>query len=101
MCLKTSEAMKKKRGAENIFLLFMAQEELFALTRWLSWLEHRLVHQRVAGSFLVRAHTWVAGLVPGWGLCRGVGSPWLFLFGIDVSLSPSLKKLVNISLDED
>ena len=40
---------------------------------WLSWLERRLVHQRVGVWFPVGAwfpegaHAWVAGLIPGWG----------------------------------
>ena len=37
------------------------------LARWLSWLEHHLVHQRLRVQFLVRAHNWVVGSIPGSG----------------------------------
>ena len=29
----------------------------FSLANWLSWLEHRPMHHKVAGSILVRVHT--------------------------------------------
>ena len=37
-----------------------------ALTGWFGWLEHCLVNQEV--TFVVRAHTQVVGLIPGWGV---------------------------------
>ena len=40
-----------------------------SLTRWLSWLEHHLIHQKVAYSIPVRSHTWVAGSIPGLDAC--------------------------------
>ena len=50
-----------------------------ALAGWLKWWEHCSIHQNIAGSIPVRAHTQVVGLIPG----RGVHRQQL----IDVSLS--------------
>ena len=38
-----------------------------ALTHVAQWVECRLTNQKVAGSFPVRAHSWVVGLIPPWG----------------------------------
>ena len=38
---------------------------------WLSWLDVVLQSKGLLVRFPVRAHAWVAGLVPGWGCVRG------------------------------
>ena len=35
---------------------------------WFGWLEHRPVTKGLQVQFLVRAHTWVMGLIPGPGM---------------------------------
>ena len=43
---------------------------LWAVVRWLSCLDHYLVHQKVQVWFPVRAHNWIEGLIPGQGTYR-------------------------------
>ena len=51
---------------------------------WLSGLSAGLQNRRSLVQFQVRAHTWVAGLVPSWGRARG--NQLIHLSHIDVSL---------------
>ena len=73
---------------------------------WLIWLEHRPVTERMWVRFLVRAHTYVARLIPGPGAGMGTYNPgsrhrsrvWMRTGGnqsINISLSFSLKKAMK------
>ncbi|KAF6109825.1 hypothetical protein HJG60_011016 [Phyllostomus discolor] len=62
---------------------------------WLRWVDVIPQSKRSLVRFLIRAHAWVAGLVPGWGVCKRQL--------IDVSLShrcvsPSLSSSLPLSL---
>ena len=53
-----------------------------------SWSEHDPVHQKVQVRFPVSAHTWVLGLIPGYGTFGR--QPIDVSLSHQVSLSPSL-----------
>ena len=84
----------------HVDLLSDGKKELGSLAGWLSWLEHRPIHQRAVGS------------VPSQGTYLGCGfNPWqgtykrqltgFSLTSMSVCLSVSLSKSINISSGED
>ena len=44
-----------------------SKREIITLARWVIWLEHNPVQRKVTGSILGQPHTYVKGLIPGWG----------------------------------
>ena len=59
------------RGREESFNVVSIKHIKRALAGVTQWIEHWPVDQRSLVRFLVRAHAWIVGLVPGWGHARG------------------------------
>ena len=76
----------------------IANKSYTALAKWRSWWSTVLHTKRLQVRSLVRAHTYVVGLLHGWGACRRQAidvslSHWCFSLPLFLSLPHSLSKI--------
>ena len=74
---------------KQLFMKFYLKGLTLALTSVAQLVGHRPAEQKVTIQFLVRAHAWVVGLVPGWGTCDEATDG---CFSFSFSLPPRLSK---------